>query len=163
MVLLQDHPVQFAFANPAVRRGTGHIRVLDPKQPVIVDFKLFYSTDKIAVVIGNCFLNAFDGWVPPCTFFCTWMGLKIHDPLLFLAHFFSPRNWSSQPLLDALLRTCGSIEAAWPFGKNVLITRGEARKTYSTSKKKCFNQHQMCFKQQTCWFKQPNNTTRDLL
>ena len=54
--------------NPAVRRGTGHIRVLDPKQPVIVDFKLFYSTDKIVVVIVNCFLIALDGWVPPCPF-----------------------------------------------------------------------------------------------
>ena len=31
-------------------RGTVHIRILDPKQPVIVDFKLFYSTDKIVVV-----------------------------------------------------------------------------------------------------------------
>ena len=35
-------------------RGTVHIRILDPKQPVIVDFKLFYSTDKIVVVTVSC-------------------------------------------------------------------------------------------------------------
>ena len=54
--------------NPAVRRGSVHIRILDPKQPVLVDFKLFYFTDKIVLVIVNCFLNALDGWVPPCPF-----------------------------------------------------------------------------------------------
>ena len=54
--------------NPAVRPGTVHIRILDPKQPLIVDFKLCYSTDKIVVVIVNCFLNALDGWAPPCPF-----------------------------------------------------------------------------------------------
>ena len=53
---------------PCLRRATVHIRILDPKQPVIIDFKLFYSTDKIVVVIANYFLNALDGWAPPCPF-----------------------------------------------------------------------------------------------
>ena len=75
-VLLKDHSlpsgticllkVRLVVTNPAVRRGTIHISILDPKQPVIVDFKLFYSSDKIFVVILNCFFNALDGWVQPC-------------------------------------------------------------------------------------------------
>ena len=75
-VLLKDHSlpsgticllkVRLVVTNPAVRRGTIHISILDPKQPVIVDFQLFYSSDKIFVVILNCFFNALDGWVQPC-------------------------------------------------------------------------------------------------
>ena len=78
MVLLKDHSfpssticlltVRLVVTNTAVRRGIVHIRILDPKQPIIIDFKLFYSTDKIVVVIANCFLNALVGWVPPCPF-----------------------------------------------------------------------------------------------
>ena len=81
-VLLKDHSVpssticllkvRLVVTSPAVRRGTVHIRILDPKQPVIVDFKQFYSTDKIVVVIVNCFLKALDGWAPPCPFHLVW-------------------------------------------------------------------------------------------
>ena len=60
--------VRLVVTNPAVRRGTVHIRILDTQQPVLVDFTLFYSADKIVVVIVNCFLSALDGWVPPCPF-----------------------------------------------------------------------------------------------
>jgi len=104
--------------NPAVRRGTVHIRI-DPKQPIIVDFNFLYSTDKIVVVIFWFFLNALDGRVPPCSFHpaprrrskLAAFPKKNHYPPVFLTHFFSPRNWRSQPRLGAVLRTCG-IRAA---------------------------------------------------
>ena len=64
-MILKDHSfpssticplkVRLVVTNPAVPRGTVHIRILDPKQPLVVDFKLFYSIDKIAVVIVTYF------------------------------------------------------------------------------------------------------------
>ena len=56
-VLLKDHSlpsgticllkVRLVVTNPAVRRGTLHIRILDdPKQPAIIDFKLTPPTNR---------------------------------------------------------------------------------------------------------------------
>jgi hypothetical protein len=62
-------PRRLVVTNPAVRRGTAHIKIFDPKLLVTVDMKnITLKEDTIVDLIAHGYLNGSGGWVPPCPY-----------------------------------------------------------------------------------------------